>query len=71
MYGSKDIPAVGKLDFEWINTPFAAVVKAHKIDDDDTGMVGASANGDNSVDKGPGADVDYDVAEEDDRWMVE
>ncbi len=70
MYGTKDIPSVGKLDFEWVNTPLPPV-KVVKKDDGDTGMAGASADGDNSADKGLGVgEVDYDVAEEDDRWMV-
>lgn len=70
MFGTKDIPSVGKLEFEWVNTPLPPV-KALKKEDGDTGMGGASADGDNSVDKGAGMEVDYDVAEEDDRWMVE
>lgn len=62
------------MEFEWVNTPLPPV-KVVK-EDRGTGMVGASAGGDNSVDKEAGfgvggADVDYDVAEEDDRWMVE
>jgi hypothetical protein len=58
-----------------VNTPLPPV-KVVKKEDRDTGMVWASADGDNSVDKEAGlgiggAEVDYDVAEEDDRWMVE
>ena len=70
MYGTKDIPSVGKLEFEWVNTPLPPVKTVMK-DNSDTGMAGANADGDNSADKGLGVgEVDYDVAEEDDRWMV-
>ena len=75
IYGTKDVPSVGKLEFEWIDVPLPPA-KVVKKDDGDTGMTGASADGNNGMDKGMGmggggAEVDYDVAEEDDRWMVE
>lgn len=72
MYSSKDIPGVGKVELSWVNTPFAPPrpnPKQLALSGGDIGMGGASADGDNG-DKGV-ADVDYDVAEEDDRWMVE
>lgn len=71
MYGPKDIPSVGRLEFSWVNTS----VPLHRPNlkqmalDGDMGMRDASAEGD-SGDKAV-AEVDYDVAEEDDRWMVE
>lgn len=72
MYGTKDIPMVGKLEFSWVNTPTQLIRPNNQKQatvDGDTGMRDAAADGDNS-DKAA-AEVDYDVAEEDDRWMVE
>lgn len=72
MYGLKDIPGVGKVDLSWVNTPSAPLrpnPKQLAFGGGDLGMGDASVDGDNG-DKGI-ADVDYDVAEEDDRWMVE
>ena len=71
MYGPKDIPSVGRLEFSWVNSPLppGRASQKHTANEGDTGMGEASADGDNS-DK-VAADVDYDVAEEDDRWMVE
>lgn len=71
MYGTKEVPSVGKLEFEWVNIPLPAVRSTMKaaVIGGDTGMGGASTDGDNT-DKGA-MEVDYDVAEEDDRWMVE
>lgn len=70
MYGTKDIPGVGKLELSWVNTPSQLNrLNNQKQVDGDTGMRDAAADGDNS-DKAA-AEVDYDVAEEDDRWMVE
>lgn len=71
MFGSKDIPSVGKLEFNWFNTPLPPVQNAGKIanggGDEDVGMGNANMDGD-TADKGGTAEVDYDVAEEDDRW---
>ncbi len=72
MYGPKDIPSVGRLEFSWVNTPMPPIRLSNQkqvASDGDTGMRDAAADGDNS-DKA-GVEVDYDVAEEDDRWMVE
>lgn len=70
MYGTKDIPGVGKLELSWVNTPSQLIrPNNQKHADGDTGMRDAAADGDNS-DKAA-VEVDYDVAEEDDRWMVE
>lgn len=71
MYGSKDIPSVGRLEFSWVNPSIPHIRPNPKqvVLDGDTGMRDASADGD-SADKAV-AEVDYDVAEEDDRWMVE
>ena len=80
MYGTKDIPSVGKVEFAWVNTPLppvaaTAVKQAVDEGDGDTGMGEASADGDNGGKAEDGQTVvmepDYDVAEEDERWMVE
>lgn len=76
MYGTKDIASVGKVELAWVNTPLPPVAAVKKADpeDGDTGMEGASAEGDTSNGGKAAAvapEVDYDVAEEDDRWMIE
>lgn len=73
IYGTKDIPGVGKVELGWVNTPLPPVKLNTKsvdatLDSKDTGMGDANADGDNGDKAG---EVDYDVAEEDDRWMVE
>ena len=82
MYGLKDIPSVGKVEFSWVSTPLPPVQlpsAKHEEDgvgDADTDMGGVPADSDNGRDNGAGhhghgqAEVDYDVAEEDERWMV-
>ena len=70
IYGPKEIPSAGKVDFSWVNTPLPSAAAVQSFGDRDTGMTNASLDGDNHADKGAG-EVDYDVAEEDDRWMVE
>lgn len=70
MYGPKDIPSVGRLELSWVNTSAAIRPNPKQVAlDGDMGMRDASADGDNG-DKAV-VEVDYDVAEEDDRWMVE
>lgn len=68
MYGGKDVPSVGKLELAWYNAPSAAAQIPTKASnpDGDVGMVGANADG-NSGHAAP-VEMDYDVAEEDDRW---
>ena len=72
MYGPKDIPGVGKVEFSWLNTPLPPVtLPAAKLDGDlEMGGLGTDQeNGDGGRDGHHGAqEVDYDVAEEDDRW---
>ncbi|MCJ1389679.1 hypothetical protein MMC18_002536 [Xylographa bjoerkii] len=83
MYGPKDIPGVGKVEFSWVNTPLTPVVlPATKQEEDGVGdaemdMGGVAAESEDGRDNGGGghhghgqAEVDYDVAEEDERWMV-
>lgn len=65
-----DIPGVGKVELSWINTPLppVSVPQQQKITQDgDTAMAGAAATG--AVADGAKPDVEYDVAEDDDRWM--
>ena len=72
MYGSKEIPGVGKVELSWVNvssTPASSTTKQPGLDSD-TGTADANPDGEHG-DKGGAAEVDYDVAEEDDRWMVE
>ena len=75
IHSSKDIPSVGKVDFAWVNTPLPPVSglgstkQSGANGDGDTGMGDANGDGDNSMKHA--VEVDYDVAEDDDRWMVE
>ena len=78
MYGTKDVPGVGKVEFSWVSSPLPPVtLPSSKHDDGDMEMGGVGADGGTGGDAGKdgGAvgghtEVDYDVAEEDDRWMV-
>lgn len=84
MYSSKDIPGVGEVEYSWFNDPLPPAaqppVKA-LVGDGDVGMAGTGDEGDKNGGTsasggagggGGGAEVlDYDVAEEDDRWMAE
>ena len=70
MYGSTDIPSVGKVEFAWVTTPIPPVVTpTAKAPDGDTHMADHEASP--MADGARPADVDYDVAEDDDRWMAE
>ena len=71
MYGTKDIPSVGKLELNWYNAPSALTQSTMKLatGDGDVQMRGGSADV-GQANNGPEvvADVDdYDVADEDDR----
>lgn len=77
MYGSKEIPLIGRLEFTWINTPLHPVVvpssRHDGAENGDTEIGDSNADGDNRGDLGGQqgvGEVDYDVAEDDDRWMV-
>ena len=97
MFGSKDIPGVGKVELAWVNGPLPSVASsAVKSEHDSDGKMKIEGNGgtggktgdnakvkeegdgDGDGAKGNGhvivpeaaADVDYDVAEDDDRWMA-
>ena len=68
MYGTKEIPSVGKLEFSWHHAATNATTKpGANIGDGDIDMGGTSTIGDAGTEKGQ-PEVDYDVAEEDDRW---
>ncbi len=72
MYGSKNILAVGKVELAWVSTPLPPVRSATKMDtDDDAAMSNTETNGNQpSTTTAEATEVDYDVAEEDDRWMA-
>lgn len=69
MYGSTEIPSVGKVEFAWFNTPLPPVTATARSQDGDSHMTDQEGT---AVTEGARtADVDYDVAEDDDRWMAE
>ena len=69
MYGSKNIPSVGQVELAWVNTPPAPLHPATKTNTgEDSMMANSNTNGDHHANTADAADVDYDVAEEDDRW---
>lgn len=65
MYGSKDIPSVGKLEFSWVNMSTPPIRPNPKP----MTFEGNGGMRDVTTDDKITTDVDYDVAEEDDRWM--
>ena len=79
IHGTKDIPQVGKLEYSWYHAPTAANTStsmasvrggtANGIDGHDVAMDDnpSNSNADEHT-RGVNGDVDYDVAEEDDRW---
>ena len=71
MYGGKNIPSVGAMELGWVNTPLPPVRSGNKAEADHEEMLGTghpTTNGDGA--ELGAAEVDYDVAEEDDRWMA-
>lgn len=71
MYGTKNIPSVGTVELAWVNTPLPPVKPTAKSDVDGDAMMGnSSTNGDQHENPTEPVEVDYDVAEEDDRWMA-
>lgn len=69
MYGSTEIASVGKVEFSWVNTPLRPITPVPKQQEGDINM--AEGDGVTVADGARVTDVDYDVAEDDDRWMVE
>ncbi|KAL8725485.1 MAG: hypothetical protein Q9166_007323 [cf. Caloplaca sp. 2 TL-2023] len=71
MYGTKNISSVGKVDLTWVNTPLPPAQSATKLDaDEDSTMGNTDTKGNQQTTTVDVAEVDYDVAEEDDRWMA-
>lgn len=83
LHGPKDIPGVGQVDLSWVNNSLSSSTSA-TASAGGVGLVpsphGAGKAGggtamervetdESGVDRGAG-EVDYDVAEEDDSWMV-
>ncbi|KAL9104029.1 MAG: hypothetical protein Q9163_000968 [Psora crenata] len=68
LYGPKEIPSIGKVEFGWYNAPVNNPTKPASMSGNGTvDMSGGGAGEDHEAEKGP-VEVDYDVAEEDDRW---
>lgn len=71
MYGTKNIPSVGMVELAWVNTRLPPVRGTEKGDADGDAMMSNSNPGEEQhTTNAEAAEVDYDVAEEDDRWMA-
>ncbi|KAI4194585.1 MAG: hypothetical protein LQ348_002610 [Seirophora lacunosa] len=76
MHGVKDIPGVGAVELAWVNGPLVPAGKATVVRGGDA--EGDATMGNSNANGGPpphasgveNVEVDYDVAEEDDRWMA-
>lgn len=79
---SSTIPDIGKVEFSWVNTPLPPVSSAAQTPQKASSDGGDVAMGDGVNGSGAGsehgkqghverAEVDYDVADDDDRWMAE
>lgn len=82
MYGTPDIPSVGKVEFSWVaNPPITATTGVGAAPasepaaqrDEDSMMGGAAGEGEHDLrkDGNMNHEVDYDVAEVDDGWGIE
>ena len=86
LHGPKDIPGVGQVELSWVNNNTSTTFSSYTPGAGASGSVSSSLHGagakgeartsmertdmdDSGADRGAG-EVDYDVAEEDDRWMV-
>ncbi|KAL9593118.1 MAG: hypothetical protein Q9219_007674, partial [cf. Caloplaca sp. 3 TL-2023] len=71
MYGVKTIPSVGTVELAWVNAPLPPVKPAQKEETNGDAMPSnGHANGNQHPIHAENTEVDYDVAEEDDRWMA-
>ncbi|KAL8765156.1 MAG: hypothetical protein Q9209_007688 [Squamulea sp. 1 TL-2023] len=71
MYGTKNIPSIGKVELAWVTTPLPPVRSVTKLDpENDALMSTTERNGNQPTTPADAAEVDYDVAEEDDRWLA-
>jgi hypothetical protein len=72
-YSDPNVPNVGKVELSWVNTPLPpihAASKRHEKEMDST--MGEASNGSAPMSGvATSAQEDYDVAEDDDRWMAE
>lgn len=72
MFGPKDIPLVGKVELAWVNTPLPPVRPTTQAEPEEGGPTAKSnTNGHQHAVTTEITEVDYDVAEEDDRWMAD
>jgi hypothetical protein len=80
MYGTTDIPGVGRVEFSWVSNVSASIsapvtragsAGAPAKKDDDDVVMGNNESDLMAVRKDVGHDVDYDVAEMDDAWGIE
>jgi hypothetical protein len=80
MYGTSDIPSVGKVEFSWVagpspqsagsSTPMSS--DAHQTQHEEDTTMGDGNEGDPlAMRKDVAHEVDYDVAEVDDGWGIE
>ena len=80
VYGTTDIPGVGRVEFSWFSGPSAStstpVTRAGSTSgptkkDDDDAVMSNNESDLMAMRKDVGHDVDYDVAEMDDAWAIE
>jgi hypothetical protein len=73
MYGTSQIPSVGKVELSWVANPVTTTMSstAGSKQDEDSAMDNVGGNGtvDSSVDTA-GNTLDYDVAEDGDSWGI-
>ncbi|KAL2352546.1 CCCH zinc finger and RRM domain-containing protein [Cryomyces antarcticus] len=62
---AKDIPHIGKVELSWVTTPLPLITPAPVQQGDGDVAMGDGSN----VAGEKGLDVDYDVADDEDRWM--
>lgn len=71
---AKDIPHIGKVELSWVansnNTPAVPTPTAFTAGGNGVGGGSGDVKMDEAADMGPRGEVDYDVADDDDRWLV-